>query len=366
MDVGKRRKIILAGGGTAGHVEPALAIARAWSSKHADDSLLFLGTASGLENSLVPAAGFTVHNIPKVALPRSFGISFIKMPFLLWSAVRAAGKVINGADLVIGFGGYLSAPAYIAARIARIPIVIHEANAKVGWANRLGSFFTKCIAIAHPVKSGPFSRATVTGLPLREDVKLAVRESASNWRMARIVAKRESGWEEGKPLILILGGSQGSAFINSEVLQALPSLTKMGIQIMHSVGAKNALPSSSKNYRAVPYIHNMATAYLAADLIIARSGAVTCAEVGALGRRALFIPLPIGNGEQARNADFLVQANRARVVEQKVFSSAWLLAHVEELLVASTQTPFAGLNDDLGSEDKITALMERAIDGQCK
>lgn len=366
MDAGKPRKILLAGGGTAGHVEPALAIARAWRTKHTDDSLLFLGTSSGLENSLVPAAGFTVINIPKVAMPRSFGIDFIKLPFLLWGAVREAEKVIKGTDLLVGFGGYLSASAYIAARMARVPIVIHEANAKVGWANRLGSFFTSCIAVAHPIKSGRFSRAKVTGLPLREDVKAAVRKSASNWKGARIQAKRELGWEEDKPLILILGGSQGSTFINAEITQALPSLAVRGIQILHSVGAMNELPMNFQYYRAVPYIHDMATAYLAADLIIARSGAVTCAEVGALGRRALFIPLPIGNGEQARNADFLVQANRALVVDQKTFSSTWLLGHLDDLLLASARTPLAGLSDDLGAEDKIVTLMERAIDGQCK
>lgn len=366
MDAGKPRKIVMAGGGTAGHVEPALAMARAWRSKYPVDSLLFLGTSSGLENSLVPAAGFTVANIPKVAMPRSIGIDFIQLPFLLRGAVREAEKVIKGADLLVGFGGYLSASAYIAARMARVPIVIHEANAKVGWANRLGSFFTRCIAVAHPVGSGRFSHAYVTGLPLREDVKAAVKESASNWEGARIHAKRELGWDENKPLILILGGSQGSTFINAEISHALPSLTTRGIQILHSVGSGNELPASSQCYRAVPYIRDMATAYLAADLIIARSGAVTCAEVGALGRRALFIPLPIGNGEQARNADFLVQANRALVVDQKTFSSAWLLAHLDEVLLSSAQSPFDGLNDDLGAEDKIIALMERAIDGQCR
>jgi len=366
MDDGTPRKIILAGGGTAGHVEPALAIARAWSAKYVHDSLLFLGTKSGLENHLVPAAGFSVQNIPKVAMPRSFGAEFLRLPFDLWRAVREAGKVIEGADLVIGFGGYLSASAYIAARLARVPIVIHEANAKVGWANRLGSLFTKCLAIAHPVRSGRFSHASVTGLPLREDVKAAVRESAANWESARIQAKRNSGWDVSRPLILILGGSQGSTFINSEISQALPILSDRGIQILHSVGAKNELPLSSKDYRAVPYIHDMAAAYLAADLIIARSGAVTCAEVGALGRSALFIPLPIGNGEQARNADFLIHANRARVVDQKIFSASWLLAHLDELLLASAQSPFSGLSDDLGSEGKIMALMERAIDGRCK
>lgn len=356
----------MAGGGTAGHVEPALAIARAWRSEHPADSVLFLGTKSGLENSLVPAAGFTVQNIPKVTLPRSLNPQLLKVPFVLWRSVRAAGLVIKGADLVVGFGGYLSASAYLAARLVRVPIVIHEANAKVGWANRLGSFFTDCLAISHSVSAGRFSHAIVTGLPLREDVKLAVQSSARDWKGARARAKRELGWEEERPLILVLGGSQGSAFINAEITKALPNLLLGGVQIFHSVGAHNEVPATSPDYRAVPYIQDMATAYLAADLIIARSGAVTCAEVGALGRRALFIPLPIGNGEQVHNADFLVRAQRASVIDQRRFSAEWLSTHLNDLLLESAQAPMSGLSEDLGAEDKIVALMKRAIAGSCK
>lgn len=364
MDSLKPRKIILAGGGTAGHVEPALAVARAWMKKHPGDYVRFLGTPTGLENSLVPAAGFELHNISKVVMPRAVGFDLIKLPLQLWSAVQGAREVIKDSDLLVGFGGYLSASAYIAARTSGVPIVIHEANAKVGWANRLGSLFTQCLAIAHPVKSGPFSRATVTGLPLREDVKLAVLNSSKDWKGSRIGAKSKLGWDISRPLVLILGGSLGSAFINSQIAAALPRLTDRGIQVLHSVGGKNEIPTSSANYRAVPYIQEMASAYLAADLIIARSGAVTCAEVGALGRSALFIPLPIGNGEQARNADYLVAANRAEVISQEKFSSDWLLEHIDELLARSAQAPYSGLSDDLGAEDKITALMERAIDGK--
>ena len=360
------KRIVFAGGGTAGHVEPALAVARAWRERHPEDPLLFLGTSTGLENTLVPSAGFELRIIPKVMMPRSLGVDLLRLPILLWRAVRAAKKVMKGADLLVGFGGYLSAPAYIAARIAHVPMVIHEANAKVGWANHLGSWFTQCLAIAHPIKSGRFAHARVTGMPLREDVKLAVRGSSPDWKGSRDRAKSQLGWDVDRPLILILGGSQGSAFINSQIAAALPALLERGIQLFHSVGAKNELPPSSAEYKPVPYITDMALAYLASDLVIARSGAVTCAEVGALGRSALFIPLPVGNGEQARNADYLVEAGRAILVQQGDFSSDWLLEHVDELLSRSAQSPVSGLTDDLGAEEKIIALMERAMDGSCR
>ncbi|MBI3430322.1 MAG: UDP-N-acetylglucosamine--N-acetylmuramyl-(pentapeptide) pyrophosphoryl-undecaprenol N-acetylglucosamine transferase [Actinobacteria bacterium] len=359
------KRIVFAGGGSAGHVEPALAVARAWKQKYPEDSLLFLGTPSGLENSLVPSAGFELHIIPKVVMPRTLRIDLVTVPVLLWRAVREAKVAMRGTDLLIGFGGYLSAPAYIAARFTHIPIVIHEANAKVGWANRLGAFFTNCLAIAHPIRTGTFSRATVTGIPLREDVKSAVRHSSSDWKGSRDRAKSQLGWDLNRPLILILGGSQGSAFINSQIAAALPHLIGKGIQVFHSIGAKNELPQHSANYKPVAYIDDMALAYLASDLIIARSGAVTCAEVGALGKGALFVPLPIGNGEQARNADYLVEAKRARVIDQKDFSADWLVEHVDELLSRSADSTVAGLTEDLDAERKIIALMERAIDGKC-
>lgn len=362
---GNAKNLVFAGGGTAGHVEPALAVARAWREVHPDDSLLFLGTPAGIENTLVPGAGFELRNIPRVVMPRALGSDLFKLPFQLLGAVREARKVIKDADLLIGFGGYLSAPAYIAARIGNVPIVIHEANAKVGWANRLGASFTNCLAIAHPINSGAFSRATVTGLPLRLDVKLAVRHSSPDWKGARERAKSQLGWDLERPLILILGGSQGSSFINSQIAAALPSLLGKGIQVFHSIGPKNEIPESSTNYKAVAYISEMALAYLASDLIIGRSGAVTCAEVGALGRSALFVPLPIGNGEQARNADFLVRENRAVLIGQEDFSSEWLLEHVDELLLRSAKSTVSGLSYDLDAEKKIVTLMERAMSGLC-
>jgi len=355
------RTIVFAGGGTAGHIEPALAVARQWRTNHPKDRCLFIGTTEGLENSLVPAAGFELRMIPKVVLPRSLNVDLLRLPWNLLKAVGEARAIISHSALVVGFGGYVSASAYLAARLEKVPIVVHEANATIGWANRLGAIFTDYLAIAHPVHQGKFSKANVTGLPLRQDVHAAVESASSAWEKARIQAKHRLGWDEDRPTLLILGGSQGSAAINNEIEAAIPYLTSHGAQILHSVGAKNSLPESTPNYTPTPYIIDMATAYLAADLIIARSGAVTCSEVGALGRMAIFIPLPIGNGEQARNADYLVAAGRAIVISQREFSAHWLTSNFDTLIARARKTSMQGLSNDLGAADSIVGLMQRAL-----
>jgi len=363
MSIEIPRTVVFAGGGTAGHVEPALAIAREWRSTHPDDRCIFIGTAQGLENSLVPAAGFELRNIPKVVLPRSVSPDLARLPWQFRRAVHSSRAIISQSSLVVGFGGYVSAAAYVGARIEKVPIVIHEANAKIGWANRLGALFTGYLAIAHPVNKGKFAHAQITGLPLRPDVQAAAESAAGDWDEARSKAKARLGWNLDHPTLLVLGGSQGSVSINAEIAAAISSLTSSGVQVLHSVGGKNILPTSIPNYTAVAYIEDMATAYLAADLIIARSGAVTCAEVGALGRLAIFIPLPIGNGEQARNADHLVAAGRAIVVSQREFTSHWLTGSLDAFFVRAAKTSSKGLTDDLNATKKIVDLMQKALTG---
>ena len=183
--------VVLAGGGTAGHIEPALAVARQWAAAHPHDQLIFLGTSSGLETTLVPAANFPLHLIPRVRISRTPSASWLKIPVDLLSSVRACSKVIKGSSAVVGFGGYVSAPAYIAAKLAGVPIVIHEANAKPGWANRLGAVFTDHLAVAHPVESGKFSSALLAGLPLRSDVAQGF-VAAERTQFSKIMANVEA------------------------------------------------------------------------------------------------------------------------------------------------------------------------------
>jgi UDP-N-acetylglucosamine--N-acetylmuramyl-(pentapeptide) pyrophosphoryl-undecaprenol N-acetylglucosamine transferase len=353
--------VVLAGGGTAGHVEPALAVARQWQATHPDDRLIFLGTSSGLENTLVPAAQFELHLIPRVRISRKPSASWLNIPFDLLSSVRESKKVIADADVVIGFGGYVSAPAYIAAQISGVPIVIHEANAKPGWANRLGAAFSEHLAVAHPVDSGKFENALLAGLPLRSDVAQGFNNSQADWAAARGAAKLRLGFPADAPVIFVMGGSQGSVAINKVIESSVEMFTQKGLSVLHSVGKLNALPKADGGYKPVAYVDAMADAYLAADLIIGRSGAVTCSEFRALGRYALFVPLPIGNGEQFVNAASLVADGRAQVVNQKEFTADYLKSHITGLLANSAAAPIAGNGADLHAAEKIVALTEFAM-----
>ena len=353
--------VVLAGGGTAGHVEPALAVARQWKISHPNDRLIFLGTSSGLENTLVPAANFELQLIPRVRISRKPSASWLNIPFDLISAVLASKKVIKSCDVVIGFGGYVSAPAYIAAQISGVPIVIHEANAKPGWANRLGAAFSDHLAVAHPVESGKFENALLAGLPLRSDVAQAFNDSQSDWATARRAAKVRLGFTADAPLIFIMGGSQGSVAINAVIKASVDMFNEHGLSVLHSVGKLNALPPANGGYQPVAYVDAMADAYLAADVIIGRSGAVTCSEFRALGRYALFVPLPIGNGEQFVNAASLVADNRAEVIQQKEFTADYLKSHIAGLLTKSAAAPLGGNGADLQAAEKIVALAEFAM-----
>ena len=353
--------IVLAGGGTAGHIEPALAVARAWRSAHPNDLIVFIGTEGGLENTIIPAAGFTVSHIPKVAVARRPSLTWLQVPAQLLSAVIASRIILRDADLLIGFGGYVSAPAYLAARITGLPTVIHEANAKPGWANRSGALMTPYIAVANPVDSRKFTDALLTGTPLRRDVASAFTASRSDFKGARLGAKKRLGFDEKAPLIFVMGGSQGSVAINKEIAGAVPALLSKGLSILHSVGRANSLPKAEGAYHPVAYVDAMADAYLASDVIIARSGAVTCCEFRALGRYALFVPLPIGNGEQFFNARTLVADKRAQVIEQSQFTSTYLIEHIDELLMNSAAAPEDGSSLDLEAAEKIVALGEFAI-----
>jgi UDP-N-acetylglucosamine--N-acetylmuramyl-(pentapeptide) pyrophosphoryl-undecaprenol N-acetylglucosamine transferase len=356
-------RILFAGGGTAGHIEPALATARQWRSTHPHDRIDFLGTSSGLETRIIPEAGFNLLLITKVRIARSLSPSLLIAPFTLIKSIAQCLTNLRGVDLLVGFGGYVSGPAYIAAALRRVPIVIHEANAKPGIANRLGALFTKNTALSYPVSTGSLAHSLIVGLPLKENIALAFSQAEKNWAGARAAAKSELGFSTQQPLIFVFGGSQGSMAINNVITECRGELAVRGFQILHGAGGSAELISSDENYQVQPYISDMATAYLAADLIISRSGAVTCAEVSTLGKFALFIPLPVGNGEQSLNAAELVSDSRAEICEQREFTSIWLSANIDRLLEKSSQRPASGSDKDMQAAAKIASLMEFVLSG---
>jgi UDP-N-acetylglucosamine--N-acetylmuramyl-(pentapeptide) pyrophosphoryl-undecaprenol N-acetylglucosamine transferase len=328
------RSVVLAGGGTAGHVEPALAVADALRASFPKARLTMLGTRSGLEARLVPARGYELALVPRVPLPRRPSPSLLTVPGRLAAAVLKAGETLDEtrADVVIGFGGYVAVPAYLAARRRGIPIVVHEANPLPGVANRLGARLTSYVAVSH--QDTPLRGARFTGVPLRAAVLRLDRSPA-----AARVAQESYGLAPGRPTLLVTGGSQGARRINDAMVAAAGAVTRGGVQVLHAAGEKNieavlaALPSGlPAPYVVRAYLDDMPSAYAAADLALCRSGAMTCAELAAVGLPAAFVPLPYGNGEQRRNARPTVDAGGGLLVEDADLTPDWIVSEMLPVL----------------------------------
>ncbi|WP_376766490.1 undecaprenyldiphospho-muramoylpentapeptide beta-N-acetylglucosaminyltransferase [Tsukamurella spumae] len=308
--------VVVAGGGTAGHIEPALAVADAVRAQQPDAVVTALGTPKGLEGRLVPERGYPLEMIPPVPLPRKPGADLAKLPFRLAGAVRRTRKVLRatGAEVVVGFGGYVALPAYLAARTLRLPIVIHEANASAGVANKVGAKLATTVFAAVP---GSGVEAEVVGMPVRASITGLDRTAL------RAQARAHFGLPADGPVVLVFGGSQGAVRLNDGVSGAARDLAAAGVGVLHAYGPKNSLdlgPDGVPGYVAVPYLSRMDLAYAAADLAVCRSGAMTVAEVAAVGLPAVYVPLAHGNGEQALNARPVVEAGGGLLVDDAAFT----------------------------------------------
>lgn len=325
-------RVVLVGGGTAGHVEPALAVGRYLQKKNPNIELEFVGTKSGVEVELLIDTGIKFHSILKVPFPRKFDLAAILWPFKFKYAFFQSVGAIKEADLVIGFGGYVSAPVYLAAKFLRIPLMIHEANAKPGLANKLGAKLSKNLFIAFEgarTLGGSWKLATNIGMPIKEKIDHFGEEDQSLPRKSYL---DELNLNNGNKNLLIFGGSIGAKQINKAITESVDKLLDTGWNVIHAVGGNNELPDMQGNYRPIPYIHNMAGAYAAADFIISRSGAVTCAELAATGRPALLVPLKIGNGEQEANAKELIASGQASMVSNADFTAEWVKGNLPAIL----------------------------------
>jgi UDP-N-acetylglucosamine--N-acetylmuramyl-(pentapeptide) pyrophosphoryl-undecaprenol N-acetylglucosamine transferase len=287
------------------------------------------GTAEGLEARLVPLRGYDLAVVPKVPLPRHVSLEMLRVPGRLRAAVAQARRHLDAVDasVVVGFGGYVSVPAYLAAHRRGTPIVVHEANAKAGLANRLGARWAVSVAAA---VEGAFAGAEVVGIPLRQ------RISSLDRTVERQAARDALGLQDG-PVLLVTGGSQGARRLNAAVVAAAPDLASAGIQVLHVTGPKQLdqvradlgeHPPST--HHVLGYVDEMALAYAASDLVLCRAGAMTCAELAAVGLPAVYVPLPIGNGEQALNARPTVDAGGGLLVADD---------QLDRALVADTVLP---------------------------
>lgn len=315
--------VVLAGGGSAGHVNPLLATADALRRRVPDATISVLGTSEGLEARLVPERGYELTMVPKVPFPRRPNVTVLRFPTALKSAVGAAAAAVReiDADVVVGFGGYVATPAYLAARRADVPIVVHEQNARPGLANRLGARFAA--AVATTFDSTQLPGAVRVGLPLRAEIRDLDRTAVRPEALAHF------GLDAERPTLLVFGGSLGAQRLNQAFSGAAADLLAADVQVLHLTGAGKdvevpaAAPGGAR-YVAMHYTDRMDLAYAVADLAVCRAGAGTVCELSAVGVPAVYVPLPIGNGEQRLNAAGVVDAGGGLLVEDAEVSPEWV------------------------------------------
>ena len=315
--------VVVAGGGSAGHIEPALALADAVRRLHPEARITALGTERGLDTTLIPARGYPLELIPPVPLPRRPSADLLRLPGRIRAAVARVRAVLaaTAADVVVGFGGYVALPAYLGAR-GRVPIVVHEANARAGLANKVGARFAARVVAAVP--GSGLRTAEVLGIPLRRAVTQLDRAAL------RPAARARFGLPATGPVLLVFGGSQGARTLNTR-RRGRPA------GLVHARHRRPARPRARTarcrtparrcpRYVPLPYIDDMHLAYAAADAVLCRAGAMTVAEVSAVGLPAVYVPLPHGNGEQALNATPGRRRRRRRLVADAELTGERVLA----------------------------------------
>jgi UDP-N-acetylglucosamine--N-acetylmuramyl-(pentapeptide) pyrophosphoryl-undecaprenol N-acetylglucosamine transferase len=353
--------VVLAGGGTAGHIQPALALADALRRADPVLPITCLGTERGLETRLIPQRGYELVLIPPVPLPRSLTPELLSVPGRLADSVKAATEVLDrtGAQVLVGFGGYVASPAYLAARRRQVPIVVHEANVKPGIANRLGALFTRHVFTASPGTKLP--HASAIGMPLRREIAGLDRLALADKARAHL------GLRPDLPVLLVTGGSQGARSLNLAVLEAADWVRGAGIQVLHILGPRSGLtvnmPAAGPPYITLPYLDRMDLAYAAADFALCRSGAMTCAELTAVGLPAAYVPLPHGNGEQRLNALPIERAGGGLIVDDAALTPEW----IRDMLVPILLDPdlVAAMSQsaaDMGARDSDVWLAAEVLD----
>ena len=354
--------VVLAGGGSAGHVSPLLATADALRRLSADVRITALGTARGLEAELVPARGYPLELVPRVPVPRRPTPELLRLPGRLRGAVRAAQDVLEtvSADVVVGFGGYVSAPAYLAARRRGTPVVVHEANPRPGLANRLGARFAARVATATEGVGLP--GAVTVGLPLRREIATLDRSAL------RPEGQAAFGLDPTLPTLLVTGGSQGARTLNVAAAGAAAALAGAGVQVVHATGPRNTVtpperPPGAPAYVLVPYLERIELAYAAADLVLCRSGANTVAELTAVGLAGAYVPLPHGNGEQRMLAEPVVAAGGGLLVDDAACTPDWVATTLVPALADGARVEAMGkAAGALGHRDADVALARIVLD----
>lgn len=379
--------IVLAGGGTAGHVNPLLAVANAIRTLEPSAEVTVVGTATGLEHDLVPQAGYELDTIEKVPFPRKPNAAALKFPAAWMRENKKVREILQKrqADVVVGFGGYASAPVYSAAHKMHIPIAIHEQNARAGMANKLGAKWAQFVGTVYDNtgieahKGGSVERI---GLPLRPAIASLATQLESDRKLVRHEAAALLGVDPQRPLVLVTGGSLGAQSLNRAVAASAKELLAHA-QVVHLTGrgkideVKQLVTDSAGsdvlaelglehatdgNYHVAEYLERIDLAFACADLVICRSGAGMVSELAALGLPAVYVPLPIGNGEQRFNAEPVVNAGGGILVNDADLTPEWVKTNVPQLLANTEQLETMGKNAwNYGTRDAAEVMAKHVL-----
>lgn len=319
----KKYKILISGGGTGGHIFPAIAIANGLKNKTPDSNILFVGAKGKMEMEKVPLAGYPIHGLWISGIQRRLTLKNIMFPFKLASSLYKARKIINDffPDVVIGTGGYASGPLLRMAASKKIPTLILEQNSYPGITNKWLGSKVNIICTAYPDmdKYFPKDKIVVTGSPIRKEIKHSHEINPEK-------AKKFFKLDKNKFTLLIIGGSQGAKKMNEGIAAKIEQMLTLGIQIIWQTGKpsfemaqKSILNSKFRQYvKIVDFIHEMDQAYAAADLLISRAGAIAIAEIIEVAKPAVFVPLPsAAENHQEYNARSLVKENAAEMIIEK-------------------------------------------------
>ena len=335
IKTGATYRILISGGGTGGHIYPALAIANAWMEKHPDSEILFVGAQGKMEMQKVPEAGYSIKGLPVAGLQRKLTLANLSFPIKLWRSLRMASRIVKefNPHVVVGVGGYASGPVLYAAQNKGIPTLLQEQNSYAGLTNKLLAKKAAKICVAYPEMERffPKEKLKLTGNPVRKD-------------LLDLAGKRQQGiqlfgLDPTRKTILVLGGSLGARTLNQAMLKHMVDLEKEGYQVLWQSGKfyfkdmELALEKAGLTHIHLrEFIREMDLAYAAADVIVSRAGALSVSELCLVGKPVIFIPSPnVAEDHQTKNANACVKQGAA-VLLADAEAVAKFKEYIDELL----------------------------------
>ena len=308
-------RILISGGGTGGHIYPALAIANAWMEKHPDSEILFVGAEGKMEMQKVPEAGYPIQGLPVAGLQRKLTLANLSFPIKLWRSLRMAARIVNEfqPQAVVGVGGYASGPVLYAAQSKGIPTLLQEQNSYAGLTNKILAKKAARICVAYPEMERffPKEKIKLTGNPVRKDLLDLVGKKE--------LGQQKFGLDTNRKTILVLGGSLGARTLNLAMLKHMVDLEKEGYQVLWQSGKfyfkdmEAALSTAGlAHIHLHEFIREMDLAYATADVIVSRAGALSVSELCLVGKPVIFIPSPnVAEDHQTKNANACVNQGAA-------------------------------------------------------